>query len=84
VRKGVIQDAAIMDADLGPSGKPRGDGALTRRSRDGDWVKRGSVSRFGYKLHVKTDIENGLVRDLEVTSASVHDSRVDLSEPVRW
>jgi IS5 family transposase len=81
VKKGVIQDAAIMDADPGPSNKPRGGHALTRRSRDGDWVKRGKVSRFGYKLHVKTDVEHGLVRDLEVTPASVHDSRVDLSEP---
>jgi IS5 family transposase len=36
---------------------------------------------YGYKLHVKVDNDHGLVRDLEVTTASVHDSRVDLSLP---
>jgi len=36
VRKGVAQDASFIEADPGPSGKPRGDEAATRRSRDGD------------------------------------------------
>jgi len=81
VRKGVAQDASFIEADPGPSGKPRGDGAVTRRSRDGDWAKRLKGSVFGYKLHVKTDLDLGLVRAVEATSASVHDSRVDLSEP---
>jgi len=40
VRKGVAQDASFIEADPGPSGKSRGDGAVTRRSRDGDWAKR--------------------------------------------
>jgi transposase, IS5 family len=82
VRKGVAQDASIIEADPGQSsGKPRGDGALTRRSRDGDWAKRLRESFFGFKLHVKTDLDFGLIRAVEATSASVHDSRVDLSEP---
>jgi IS5 family transposase len=81
VRKGVAQDASIIEADPGQSsGKPRGD-ALTRRSRDGDWALRLKAAFFGFKLHVKTDLDHGLVRAVEVTSASVHDSRVDLSEP---
>jgi len=81
VRKGVVQDATFITADPGPSGKPRGEEARTRRSRDGDWAKRRNGSAFGYKLHVKTDTDRGLIRDLEVTKASVHDSRVDLSRP---
>jgi IS5 family transposase len=80
VRKGVAQDASIIEADPGQSSKPRGD-ALTRRSRDGDWAKRLKESFFGFKLHVKTDLGFGLVRAVETSSASVHDSRVDLSEP---
>ncbi len=35
VRKGVAQDASFIEADPGPSGKPRGGEARTRRSRDG-------------------------------------------------
>jgi IS5 family transposase len=81
VRKGVSQDASFITADPGPSGRPHGDEARTRRSRDGDWAKRRTGSVYGYKLHVKVDNDHGLVRDLEVTTASVHDSRVDLSLP---
>ena len=81
VRKGVAQDASFIEADPGPSGKPRGDEAATRRSRDGDWAKRLKESFFGFKLHVKTDLDLGLIRAVETSSASVHDSRVDLSEP---
>jgi transposase, IS5 family len=79
VRKGVAQDASFIEADPGPSGKPRGVEARTRRCRDGDWAKRAKGSVFGYKLHVKTDLDLGLVRELDVSGASVHDSRVDLS-----
>jgi len=81
VRKGVAQDASFIEADPGPSNKPRGEEAATRRSRDGDWAKRRGGSTFGYKLHVKADMDNGLVRELEATTASVHDSSVDLSRP---
>jgi IS5 family transposase len=69
-RKGVAQDASIIEADPGQSsGKPRGDDALTRRSRDGDWAKRLQASFFGFKLHVKTDLDHGLVRAVEATPA---------------
>jgi transposase, IS5 family len=81
VRKGVAQDASFITADPGSSGKPRGEEAATRRSKDGDWAKRPKGSVFGYKVHVKTDLEHGLIRAVEATSASVHDSRVDLSLP---
>jgi len=81
VRKGVVQDASFITADPGhaPADKPRGTEAKTRRSRDGAWVKKGGKSYFGYKLHMKMDLDHGLVRELEATPANVHDSRVDLS-----
>jgi IS5 family transposase len=81
VRKGVVQDATFITSDPGhaPADEPRGEEAETRRSRDGDWGKKGSKSSFGFKLHIKPDVDLGLIRDLETTTASVHDSRVDLS-----
>ena len=81
VRKGVVQDATFITSDPGhaPAGKPRGEEAKTRRSVDGTWAKKGSKSSYGYKLHAKSDVDLGLIRDLETTTASVHDSRVDLS-----
>jgi len=83
VKKGVVQDASFITSDPGhaKADKPRGEEARTRRSRDGSWAKKGSKSYYGYKLHAKPDVDLGLIRDLETTTASVHDSRVDLSRP---
>jgi len=83
VKKGVAQDATFITSDPGhaPAEEPRGEEAETRRSRDGTWAKKGSRPSFGYKLHAKSDTDLGLIRDLETTTASVHDSRVDLSRP---
>ena len=83
VRKGVVQDATFITSDPGHAAadKPRGEEARTRRSRDGTWAKKGVKSFFGYKLHAKPDTDYGLIRDLETTTASVHDSQVDLSRP---
>jgi IS5 family transposase len=37
---------------------------------------------FGFKLHNKIDVEYGLIRSIKTTTASVHDSQVDLSVKV--
>ena len=79
VKRGTIQDATFIEADPGSSKKPRGDEAKTRRSRDGTWAKKGDETHFGYKLHQKTDIDYGLMREIETTTASLHDSQIDLS-----
>jgi transposase, IS5 family len=65
--------------------KTRGGEAKTRRSRDGTWAKKGDENHFGYKLHKKTDIDYTLIREIATTTASLHDSQIDLSiegEPV--
>ena len=82
VKKGVVQDATFITADPGhaPADKPRGEEAKTRRCKDGTWAKKGSKSSFGFKLHAKTDVDYGLIRELETTPANIHDSKVDLSE----
>jgi IS5 family transposase len=86
VKEGCILDATFITSDPGRSGnKSRGDDARTRRSKDGTWAKKGEEFYFGYKLHNKVDVGYGLIRALETTTASVHDSQVDLSvegEPV--
>ena len=79
VKRGTIQDATFIEADPGSSKKPRGNEAKTRRSRDGTWAKKGNETHFGYKLHQKTDIDYSLIREIETTTASLHDSQVDLS-----
>ena len=81
VKKGVIQDATFITSDPGHAKKdvPRGGEAKTRRSKDGEWAKKGNKSYFGYKGHIKTDIENNFIWKVETTVANTHDSQVDLA-----
>jgi IS5 family transposase len=80
VKEGSIQDATFISSDPGKSGnRSRGDEAKTRRNKDGTWAKKGEEIHFGYKLHNKVDVEYGLIRAIETTTASVHDSQIDLS-----
>ena len=83
IRRGVIQDATFITADPGhaTADTPRGDQARTRRCRDGTWAKKGTGSQFGYKPHTLFDREFQLIRRLATTTASLHDSRIDLSKP---
>lgn len=43
--------ATFIEADPGPSKKPRGGDAKTRLSKDGTWAEKGNEIHFGYKLH---------------------------------
>ena len=78
----MIQDATFIHSDPGhaKADKPRGDEAKTRRSRDGTWTKKGGKSHFGYKFHNIIDRDYELIRRFKTTTASVHDSYVDLTE----
>ena len=42
-------------------------------------LKKGDETHFGYKLHQKTDMDYSLIREIETSTASLHDSQVDLS-----
>jgi len=82
VQEGVIQDACFITADPGKtqSGMTgRGDDAKTSRNRDGSWTKKNNKSYFGYKLHTKTNRGSKIISEIAVTTASTHDSTVDLS-----
>jgi tetratricopeptide (TPR) repeat protein len=55
------------------------DESIQAYSRDGTSAKKGNEYHFGYKLHQKTDIDYYLIREIETTTAKLHDSQVDLS-----
>jgi IS5 family transposase len=82
IRRGTIQDASFITSDPGHASadKPRGETAKTRRSRDGTWAKKGTKSEFGYKLHSLIDKEYQFIRRFDTSTASLHDSQVDLSQ----
>ena len=52
--------------------RPVGAGMVLELSRAGSLF-------LGTRLHMKMDLDHGLIRELEASAANVHDSRVDLS-----
>ncbi|NMC60052.1 MAG: IS5 family transposase [Candidatus Methanofastidiosa archaeon] len=82
VKEGVVQDATFITADPGHQrvNEPRGPETKTRRNKDGEWTKKHGKSYYGHKLHTITDMDYGLIRRLETTTAEVHDSQIDLSQ----
>jgi len=47
-------------------------------TNEGSWAKKGTKSFFGYKGHISIDKDCHIIRDVATTTASVHDSQVDL------
>ena len=83
LQRGVMQDASFITADPGHAKKekPRGDEALTRRSKEGTWSKKGNKSYFGFKMHTLVDRDFLFIREVATTTASLHDSKIDLTKP---
>lgn len=93
IKKGVIQDATFVESELGrkryykeKKAKNRGETIeYTERQqqhidKDGTFsVKHGQV-HFGYKNHIKIDVGHELIREYEVSTASLHDGEIDLVE----
>jgi IS5 family transposase len=93
VKKGTIQDASFIEADLGKKRYRKDKKAkkkdepvqhsekqLQHMDKDGSFsVKHGQI-HYGYKSHIKLDVDQHLIRDFDVTTASVHDSDIDLAE----
>jgi len=83
--KGVIQDATFITANPGKTNssdkKDRGRGEPSTRNEDGTWAVKGKKSFFGYKLHAKMEKKNGFVTELAVTTAKIHDGKIDLAKP---
>lgn len=50
-----------------------------RRSRDSKWTRKNNTPHFGNKLHTVRETDLTLMREFVVTTASFHDSLVDLS-----
>ena len=75
-----MQDASFIEAERGEYGKPRGDDAKTRRSKDGASATKNDEKHCGYKTHTHVN-KIKIIEKLSVTPANVHDSQIDLSLP---
>jgi len=91
IKRGVIQDATFIEAELGrkryykeKKAEKKGEKiTYTEKQqqhidKDSTFsVKHGQV-HYGYKNHIKLDVGHTLIREYEVTTASLHDGEIDL------
>jgi len=88
-RKGQIVDASIVEAPRQRNSReenqqikqgqtPQDWSEQKKRQKDIDarWTKKNGQNHYGYKNHINVDVKHKLIRDYEVTPASVHDSQV--------
>lgn len=69
------ENATIKEGKI-PEGWDSQPHKLSQKDTDARWTKKNGVSYYGYKNHIDIDVKHKLVRDYEVTDASVHDSQV--------
>ena len=55
-------------------GKPENAHKLAQKDTEARWTKKGNEVHYGYKDHVKVDVDSKLITEYTVTPASVHDS----------
>lgn len=88
-QKGQIVDASIVaiprqrntkdeNKSIKNGDVPEDWGENKKRQKDTDarWIKKNGINHFGYKNHIDIDVKHKLIRNYEVTPASVHDSNV--------
>jgi transposase, IS5 family len=74
IKRGTLVDATLIAAAV--KRPPYGSGGVNPRDPDARMAVKRKKSYFGYKAHLAVDEESGLVRQAEMTSANVHDSRL--------
>lgn len=70
LREGTIVDATIINAPASTKNREQ------KRDPEMHSTRKGNNYYFGMKAHIGTDTGKGLVHDVVVTDASVHDSQV--------
>jgi len=91
VEKGVIQDATFIEAENGRARRAQERKAeregktiqytpkqFAHMDKDGTYAVKGKEIHYGYKLHTKPDVDHGLIRSCETTTASTNDGQVNL------
>ena len=91
VEAGVIQDASFIKADAGrkrltkeKAAKKKGKNMpYTSKQKqhmdaDGSFTAKNNQVVYGYKNHLKVDVDHHLIREYDVTTAKTHDGDIDL------
>ena len=91
IAKGVIQDATFVEAERGRARQAREkkaekegkvieytDKQQAHMDKDGTYTTKHGQVHYGYKMHVKSDVKHGLIRNMETTTAKDHDGKTNL------
>lgn len=91
IQKGVIQDASFIETDVGrkryyKEKKAKKEGKtieytpkqISHIDKDGTFAVKAGQVHYGYKDHIKMDVKHYLVRNIEITTASLHDGKIQL------
>jgi len=70
VKKGTLIDASILEAEGGKKKLEK------RCDKEATWTQKNNMSFYGYKGHAGMDWMSWLIHNLDLTTASVHDSKV--------
>lgn len=73
VKRGTLVDATIIKAAAAPPSPSQG--VVSDVDPDASWTTKNGTSTFGYKAHIAVDAGSDLIRQIEATSADVHDSQ---------
>lgn len=91
IKKGVVQDATFVEADLGKKRYSEEKKAkkesrkieytkkqLAHQDKDAKFAIKSNQIHYGYKTHAKMDLDHDLIRSIEVTPANIHDNNINL------
>ena len=67
---------AQVDIKAGEVPQDWSENKARQKDTDARWTKKNGQSHYGYKNHINVDNEHKIIREYEVTTASVHDSQV--------
>ncbi len=73
VKQGTLVDASLIEAQTRP---PRKDDPHPPKDPAAEWTVKNNRPAHGYKLHVGVAEGSGIIRKVETTPASTHDSQV--------
>lgn len=76
IRRDSPEDNAMIKEGKVPDSISGNPNIACQKDLDARWTKKHGKSYFGYKNHVRVDVETKLIREWDVTPAHVHDSQV--------
>ena len=76
IQRNTAEENETIKEDQIPEGWEENNRKYAQKDTDARWTLKNNKSYYGYKNHIIVDVETKIIRDYEVTSASVHDSQV--------